>query len=233
MNRGDRREDKTPRLLPALLVSTLLVLATTGCGAAGNAGGLLSTASAAATPTTQPSATATTAGVIPPGQRFMGDGDVDSQSDVSGNGGSPTRASYKFPDADDKATLAYGRRPSAATRRAIASVVERYYAAAAAKDGAAGCPLLLASLARSVSEDFTQGDGALYRGVRTCAAVLSFFFRHYRALIADAVTVADVRVEGDMAQVVLGSRTVPAAKTFLSRQNGSWKLVEQLDQPLP
>jgi hypothetical protein len=234
------------RLLPVLLVGALLGLGVSACGGerhvAGSTHGIPS-----ATSTTSPFTT-TTSSVIPPGQALRGDGDADNPSDIDGNGDAdgtsaggtdgdndnPTRASYDFPDRDDKATFAYGHRPSALDRRAISSLVKRYYAAASRDDGATACSLLISSLASSVSEDYGHGSGSSDTpGGKTCKEVLTMLFGRSREQLAEAITVVEVRVEGNGAQVVFSSRKMPASSISLAREGGSWKLVALLGQPLP
>jgi hypothetical protein len=178
---------------------------------------------------------------IPPGQSLRGDGDADNPGDEDGNGDIdpedgdsdyPVPESYRFPDNDDKATYAYGRRPSAGAARAIQSVVERYYAAASAGDGATGCSLLPPIMARSVPEDYGQSGPSSERG-KTCQAVLSRIFLDSHEPLAEAITVVEVRVSGSMAQAVFSSRKMRASSIFLIRQGGVWKVQELLGRPLP
>jgi len=222
-------------------------MSATACGDTGGAtsssAGIASDRAATSEPTT-----ATTSSVIPQGQPVRGDGDADNPNDVDGNGDSdaasvggadedndsPTRVSYDFPDADDKATFAYGHSPSAAVRRVLSRVVKRYYAAAAAGDGITACSMLISSLVRSAPADYGGRDGPPYlHGAKTCAAVLSALFAHFRGELAEAVTVVEIRMSGRNAQVVLSSRKMRASRVFLERQGRSWKLPELLGQPLP
>jgi hypothetical protein len=220
-------------------------MSTIACG--GTRAGTRSTISFSP-PTTEARFTTTTSSVIPPGQALRGDGDADNPNDIDGNGDSdrfspggtdgdsdsPTRASYDLPDHDDKATYAYGHRPSAATASAIAILVKRYYEAASAGDGSAACAMMAPSFARSVPEDYGQVSGPSHlRGGKTCPAVMSLLFEHIRQQLAETITVLQVRVEGSTAQVVFSSRKMPASSIFLARQGGSWKVVQLLGGPLP
>ncbi|MGA9285480.1 MAG: hypothetical protein WBV85_08555 [Solirubrobacteraceae bacterium] len=234
-------------LLPAFLIGALLGVGVSACGAAhGGGGSAAQTAAHDATRSEPPPST--TSSVIPPGQRLRGDGDADNPNDVDGNGDSdaasvggpdhdsdsPTRAGYKFPDSDDKATFAFGHSPSTSDRRAIVGVVRRYYAAAAAGDGAEACTLLVPSFAGSVVEDYGGASGPSYlQGGKTCQAVLAMLFRHFHGELAEAITMVEVRVEAGAAQVVISSRTMPASRVLLARQGNSWKVSELLGQPLP
>ena len=232
------------RSLAIVLASSLIAICFGGCGDRARSSESDSTAGAA-TPVT--SAVITTS-AIPKGQRLRGDGDADNPSDIDGNGDidntspggydgdsdNPSPGSYRFPDADDKAVFGYGHRAGSSDRRAIASVVKRYYAAAAASDGAEACSLLLSSFARSAVEAYGRSGGPSYlRGAKSCTALASMLFRHFHAELAEAIAVADVRVEGRDAQVVLSSRKMPAAHIFLALQDRSWKIQQLLGQPLP
>jgi hypothetical protein len=177
---------------------------------------------------------------IPPGQRLRGDSDADNPGDVDGNGDIdpededsdyPTRASYRFPDSDDKTVFDYGHRPSIADSHAIESVVKRYFNYAGAGDGAGACSLLLPGVSRSIPE--TYGLGASTPQGKTCQAILSMLFRRAHGELAEPITVVDVRVKGAKAQVVLGSRKMRAGDTVLGRQGGSWKVEQLLERTLP
>ena len=244
MNKG---RHVTTRSLPALLAGVLLGLGASACGGAQGDRG--SAPRASSEPAAEgPQFTSTTTSAIPPGQSLRGDGDADNPSDIDGNGDSdgasvggadndsdnPTHESYDFPDKDDKATFAYGHRPSAAARRAIASVVKRYYVAASADDASTACAMLLPSLANSLAEDYGRAPGPSYlRGSTTCQAVMSKLFRHAGERLTEAITVVEVRVEGDHAQVVFSSRKMPASIILLMRQGSSWRVQETLGQSLP
>jgi hypothetical protein len=217
----------------------LLSLGAAGCGT-----GVKSSDSTSSSSTAGIEAGSVTTRIIPPGQRLRGDGDADNPSDIDGNGDIdarkdsdndfPVPASYKFPDGDDKIVFAYGHPPSGTDRLAISSIVRHYYAAASAGDGAAACSLLSSSIAGSVAEDYGQAPGPSYlQGGKTCKAVMSMLFRHFHEQLAEAITVVEVRVKRNDAQVVFGSRAMPASSIFLIRRGGSWKVQALLGQPLP
>ncbi|HXP99457.1 MAG TPA: hypothetical protein VN845_05250 [Solirubrobacteraceae bacterium] len=183
-----------------------------------------------------------TTSAIPPGQQVRGDGDADNPGDTDGNGDIdpededsdyPVPNSYKFPDSDDRATFAYGHEPSASEAAKIASVVKRYYAAAAADDGAAACRLLLPSFAASVAESYDVGGSPDTKDGKSCQAVLGLLLRRYRAELAEAIDVVEVRVQGETAQVVLSSRKMPASDILLMRRDGSWWVQQPIGAQLP
>ncbi len=227
-------------MLPVFLTGTLLGLSASGCGAAGDAAKPAGPTSSSAAPRAETGPITTSA--IPPGQRFRGDGDADNPGDIDGNGDVdssdadsdyPIPASYKLPDEDDRPVFHYGHSPRATEGRAIANVAERYYAAAGAGDGASACSLLLSGIASSVAQDYGQAGPPYLRGGKTCQAVLSMLFEHFREQLTEAVTVVEVRVDGVNAQVVLGSRKMPASTIPVRRQGRSWRIGQLLAQPLP
>jgi hypothetical protein len=235
------------RVLAALALGALLGAGVGACGGAHHAASTTGGGSAT-TATRFQAPPSTTSSTIPPGQAVRGDSDADNPSDIDGNGDSdaasvggpdpdndnPTPQSYRFPDSDDAASFAYGHAPNAATRRAIASIVKRYYAAAAAGDGAGACPLLQPGIARTLPESYAGPLGPAYmRDAKTCAAVLSLLFGHDRAQLSGAIELFAVRVAGASARAIVSSRTLPASSLLLMRQGGSWRLVEVLAQPLP
>lgn len=222
-----------------LLASTLLVLGAGGCGGSG-----VSSSGSTSSPVVKSAPVhIVTTSVIPRGQHLRGDGDADNPGDIDGNGDVdttdtdsdyPTSASYKFPDADDRTTFAYGHPASGPDARVIAGVVKRYYAAASASDGAAACLLLLPSFARSVPEAYGENGGPSYlHGAKSCPVLTSMLFRHFHKELAEPITIVEARVEGSNAQVVLSSRKLPASHIFLAHQGRSWRIQELLSQPLP
>lgn len=223
------------RPLLAPLAGVLLALSVSACAHGGSA------SSSTSSTTSGSGFGSTTSSVIPAGQTLRGDGDADNPSDIDGNGDSdgasvggadsdndnPTTASYKFPDADDRATFAYGHTPSAVEQRTISDAVKRYYAAASTGDGAAACALLPTSLARSLPEEVGSARHS------TCQAIVSTSFRQRHQQLAEAITVVAVRIKGNSAQVVFSSRSMPASDIYLTREARSWKVEQLLGQPLP
>jgi len=146
------------------------------------------------------------------------------------------------PDADDRSTkpsnddeLEMGRAArsgaSAADRAAVTAVVKRYYTAAAAGDGAAGCTMLFASLAAAIA---AEAPGA-YKG--SCAAALSRqFAREHQHLAGEQVgsmIVTGVHVSGAVGYATLGFQHAIEAEVILQREAGGWKLNSLFDSPLP
>ncbi len=240
-----------PRRLPSALLTlascVVLALGTGGCGSATKsrttriATSTITGIDTSRSPKEERGTITTSA--IPPGQSVRGDGDADNPGDTDGNGDIdpededsdyPTPGSYKFPDADDRATFAYGHAPSASEQARISAIVKRYYAAAAADDGAAACRLLLPSFAASVAESYGTGSGSSYtKDGKSCQAVLGLLLRRYRAELTEAIDVVEVRVHGETAQVVFSSRKMPASDILLDRRHGSWWIAQPFGVQLP
>jgi len=205
----------------------------------------LSQSSSTVSPSTPVSTeTSITTSLIPPRQRFRGDGDADNPGDGDGNGDIdpghdkdndyPTPNSYKFPDEDDQAVFDYGRRPSAAEGRTITGIVRRYYSDGAAGRGAAACSLLNPRFAAAAAESYGGAGGLAYlRGAKSCASVLDMLFRHFAAELTEAPTILAVRVEGGQAQVVLASRKMRSSHVILMREGSLWRIGQLIGQPLP
>jgi hypothetical protein len=235
--------------LPVVLIASALVgLAGAGCGAGGAGGGASAgtqpnVASADAQAGIGPVGSARVAPIrsliFVHGRSPLSDGDADNPEDVDGNpdhdpkGDSDTdartRASYRFPDADDTIAFDYGHGADAAQRASVTPVVERYLRAARAGQGGLACSLLLPSIARAVPATYGEGVGSRgrHRG-ETCATVIKALFKHYRQLLASARMVVAVRVQGSRAEAILGSFAARASNIFLDRQGRSWGV----EQPL-
>jgi hypothetical protein len=231
---------------PLFLALAVVALAS-GCGATGQTsgpahGGQTNPAANTAPPQTARRNPLTTS-AIPPGQHLRGDGDADNPGDIDGNGDIdpedgdsdyPVPNSYRLPDEDDKATYAYGHRPTAALAHTIESVVKRYFNAALVSDGAIACSLLPAGLASSAAGDYGQSSGsASQHGAGACGAAISMLFQRSHNQLSEAITVLEVRLDGSNAQVILSSKKMPAGEVHLARQGSSWKMLQLMALPLP
>ncbi len=134
---------------------------------------------------------------------------------------------------DDDVILDYGRPADPADRLAITELAQRYYRAAAAGDGAAGCSLLYSLVAESMPEEPNLSSG---QGPVTCTSILSSMFkRAHRRLVADAAAfkVVGVRVEGKRAYVLLSFVHSRVRYTIVHRDGGPWKVEQLFDTRLP
>lgn len=227
------------RPLLALMVSALLVLAAGACGGSGT--GARSASRTAASGTAPGTAQASTAGATPTQDSLRGDEDDDeSAADQTGNNrydndadfDNDTHENAGYLDSDDSSIQAFGQAPSAVEDRAIAALVSRYFAAAAAGDGAKACPLIYSLLAEAIPEDFGRSPGPAYARGKTCAVVMSKIFKHDHAQLA-GVQVTGVRVSGNEARALLGSKALPAGSILLRREHRAWKMDALLSEPLP
>lgn len=216
-----------------LLVIVLSSLAVAGCGGAGEGAGSTVNASVAATGRSS---------AIPNIRSLKGDGDADNPNDIDEDevadhdpdDDSPTRESTSYHDHDDANILSYGGTPSAADERIVTALAKRYYAAAAADDGAMACSLILSGMAKTLPEDYGGRTGPAYlRGGKTCRAIMSLLFKHFHGSLTSVIKVTGVRVKGDRAYALLSSTTRPASYLTLRREAGAWKVEELLAVTLP
>lgn len=134
---------------------------------------------------------------------------------------------------DDEAVIDYGSAPSAADRKAIATLVKRYYAATSAADGAAICSLVYDVVAEGIPEDYEASTEAKGAG---CAEVLAkVFARRHRQTARELgrLRVTRVRVEGikGIAMVYVGKH--PDQYFLVHRQGPAWKMQTIFTTGLP
>lgn len=153
---------------------------------------------------------------------------VDGDGDLDGG-----RRRY---DADDQSYRTFGHAATASDRRAISALVRRYYAIAAAGDGAAACASIYVRLARSYPEALGEFGARYLRGLRTCPAILSRMFEPNRALLATyraRLQIGAVRVSKDIGLAFLTFRGLPTRKMEVIRERGTWKMYAALDSEMP
>ncbi len=145
----------------------------------------------------------------------------DADADTDDNG---EKSSYLKPSSND--TYVSKNDPIEADpqdRRAIATLIERYYTAAAAADGARACPLLYSALLAGLDEGGAAG----------CAAALSSLFKQQHELLRQenvaTMVVFDVRVKDGVARALVGFKTTPIGKFDIRREAGGWKIDSLLD----
>jgi hypothetical protein len=221
------------RSLLVLFGVVLLGVCADSCGETAKTSSSTSDASSATTA----SATATS----PAGYLNDGDKDVigDYDSDNNHDDDNDSSEDYKpddngdYHDSDDGSVTNFGQPADVADSRAITAVVERYYALARAKDGHGACAILLPTLAGAMVEDYGHGSAgpAYLSSGTTCPAVLKLLFEHFRGQLDVAVT--GVRLSGDGAQALLGSRTARASSIYVRRQGGTWRIGWLLGEALP
>lgn len=164
------------------------------------------------------------------------DGDNDDLRTRKDRDNDADNRSKSYYDKDDHSVLGFGHAARAADRSAIAALVRRYFAVAAAADGVAACSMIVPSFAKSVPEDLGQSPGPPYSRGKTCAVVMSKTFEHYhRQLAAHAASleVSRVRVEGSMGLAVLAFKGLPGRQIQVAREGGVWMMDALLDRELP
>jgi hypothetical protein len=155
-----------------------------------------------------------------------------SKRDLDGDIDMLTKSSY---DGDHDAIPDLGQPAGAADRRAIIALIGRYYASAAAGEGAKACPMLYAlSAERFVEEQRHPGNKSpSLRG--TCAQILSQLFKQrHHELVGDAAAhrVLAVRVQGNrgLALVRFGApRELRELEVLVHREHGAWKMETPLE----
>lgn len=174
---------------------------------------------------------------------FKGDEDDDEESAESNSNNSGDKdadfdndAKDKrrgYHDSDDNVVLTYGHAASSAEQKALTDVVTRYYAAAAAGNGASACSMITSTFVQAIPEDYGQSPGPVYLRGKTCAAVMTLLFKHEHKRLAAAPEITQVRVGDKQAYVFLGSQAVPASFVTMEREGGVWKVAGLLAQALP
>jgi hypothetical protein len=154
------------------------------------------------------------------------DNDADFDNDVND-------ARLGYIDRDDRAVLRFGHKPTLAVERTLRAFAERYYAAAAAGDGATACALIAPEIVKTIPASYGEGSGPAYMRGKTCVAVISGLFRHLHTQMAAGFVVTGARVNGDQALVFIGSKGFPAAYLLLERRHNGWRLMGMVSLPLP
>jgi hypothetical protein len=169
-----------------------------------------------------------------PGQPLSdGDNDDSKPTDRDQDSDNPSNSYF---DGDDRSVRDFGHAAAPGDRRTITRLVRRYFAAAAAHDGATACAMIITGLASSATEDLGRPPGPSYARGTTCAEVISKIFIHYhRQLAAHLPTLkaSDVRVHGDSAVVVMAFKALAGREIRLVRERGVWRMGAWLDGELP
>jgi hypothetical protein len=129
---------------------------------------------------------------------------------------------------DDEKVLDFGQPADANDRQALVALVTRYFAIAAAENGASGCRMLVSFIADGLGEGQPrQAQGS------SCVAVLTQIFKqHHPLLVEKQATLRIIRVGvlGNRTLVVLDFPTIPEVRQISARRTDhGWKLLEPLD----
>lgn len=149
-----------------------------------------------------------------------------SKTQSQGNAAAATNSTR--PPQNDDYIHWYGHEPPPRERAQIVSMVNRYYAAIVAGDGATACRLLYPSIEKAVPEDYGKPPGPPALKGKTCAAVLSKLAKHVENQpLADLATtrVTGVRVKGEEGFVQLTASETPTGEISIQRiHGGGWRI---------
>jgi hypothetical protein len=123
----------------------------------------------------------------------------------------------------------FGHEATGTEKQAITALVKRFYAAAAADDGAKGCSLIYSILEEAVAEDYGKPPGPPALKGKTCAVVMSKLFKRVPgqpSAVLAKTQVISVRVKGREGFVLLHSSGMPIGEVSIQRERGTWKLDE-------
>jgi hypothetical protein len=218
--------------LLALFAIALLSVSVIACGGASKGTGSTShvSSNAAATGGTQattpssttPSGSATTSSTTTTVSHPKDSNDGDSDS----NNGD-----------DDLEVLDYGHAANAANERTITALLKRYYAAAAAGDGATFCSQTFSLIAEAIVEDYGGATGPANLRGKTCAVVESKALKlEHQKMAADAATleVTGVRINGQKGLALLRFGTRSEQRYIRVRlEFGVWKIYAMSDSAMP
>ena len=172
-----------------------------------------------------------------------------TQSGPSGAGATSARTEPPADDAvdgdfltppdrnDDGEIQEYGHAAGPAVKRTVTALARRFMEAGLAADGATACSLINSPLAKSIPEVYTRPGNPPYMLGKTCAEVMSNFFRHLHGELATEVAgleVTGIRTKGDRAYALFAFRNMPERRYLsMERKNGVWKITELIDGKFP
>lgn len=135
-------------------------------------------------------------------------------------------------DTDNDDVLSFGMGADAADRVAIAALIGRYYAAAAAEKGASACAMLYWLAAEAIVEEHDRAQGGRPPLGRTCARIVSKLFkRRHRELVEDvaALEVSEMGVSGNRGLARVRFTATRERLVSVQRERGVWKMDVLLD----
>ncbi|HTA96910.1 MAG TPA: hypothetical protein VK730_04640 [Solirubrobacteraceae bacterium] len=233
-------------LVLAVLGLALLSVGIGACGGSTKAGDTITGAtSGQAVAASPPSSTVAVTRTVPPPARgvYLNDGDRDPLGDEDGDNSKDDdndpqldyqqETNNSYHDSDDTHILSvYGKPAASAVRDAVTKVVDRYYAAITADDGALACSLALPILATATPLDAGKLGPDYLHGAKTCTQVMSLLSKHFRTQLRTPVVVTGVRNNGEDALAELGSKTMPAGWITLQSEHGTWRIAQLFGGPL-
>jgi hypothetical protein len=123
--------------------------------------------------------------------------------------------------------LNYGHEASEPDRRAITALVKRYYAAAAADDGATACSLIYSTFEEAIPEDYGQPPGPPNLRGKTCAVIMSKLFKQLPGeppAVLAKTEVTGVSVRGRRGFARLHSSAMHTGSIAVERERQTWKI---------
>lgn len=135
-----------------------------------------------------------------------------------------------------KAITRFGHDAAPGDKQAITALVKRYYAAAAADDGATACALIYSPLSESVAEDYGQAPAPASLAGKTCQVVMSKLFRQVpgqASAVLASTEVTGVRVKGMKGYALLRSKAIPEGDIPVERELGVWRIGTLIGEALP
>ncbi len=140
------------------------------------------------------------------------------ESDADQDGDDPYHRG-RAEDDDTPFLRSYGPQANPTDRSAIAALLKRYYAAAAAGDGAAACQELSATLALGL----TAGQSGA-----TCASVVTPLLAEQRQRFAAdqvaSMVLIQARVKNGLGLAEVGFKAAPISQIVVKREHGTWKV---------
>ncbi len=138
-------------------------------------------------------------------------------------------------DHDDGAMRDYGHAASGVDKRELTAFARRYYAAAAAGDGATACSMFSPVFAKSIPQDYGRGSAgpSFLREATTCPAVLALVFSNLRARFSAPIEIIRVRVKGNEGRILISAKNMPASYLELHREDGVWRSTSMFASRLP
>lgn len=219
--RGLRVQTRLRSLLACLAIG-LVAIGTAACGEADKGSGL------AQRPSSAPATGVARAGTSSPSSSAGS-----SALDTDGDNDRPGNNRY---DTDNDSVSTYGHTAAAADIQAITALFRRYYALAAAGDGARACSMVYWLFAETVVEEHDRGKGPSSLRGNTCAQVASKLFKQrHREAVEDVATlqVARVRLNGNQGMALVRFGATRERDVLVHRDRGAWKMSVLLDNGAP
>jgi hypothetical protein len=153
----------------------------------------------------------------------------DQDGDVDGN------RSHSFYDEDDNTVRRFGHPATAGERRAIVALAGRYYPAQARDDGAAICAMTVRGLAQSYSSTIGEAGPQYFRGLHSCAQIMTKAMARLPQMpaFASRMTVVNVRVDGEVGLAVIRAKSFHTRVLEAHLEGKRWVLYGSLDHELP